>query len=173
MEGSLPDEPRAVLIVAPHTSNWDFLICILAMFAIGLRLSWLGKHSLFRFPIRSLLHWLGGEPLDRSSTQGTVEIAIARFQSRTQWVLGLSPEGTRKRTEQWKIGFHRIALGAGVPILPVWLDYSRRVLGLGRPFWPTADAGADIAALRSLFNSRMALHPGQFAEPAAVPRSSQ
>ncbi len=168
VEGQLPNEPRFVLIVAPHTSNWDFLICILTMFAIGLRLSWLGKHSLFRFPVAPLLRWLGGEPIDRAATQGTVEMAIERFGRRAQWVLGLSPEGTRKRVEQWKTGFHRIAVGAGVPIVPVWIDYQRRVIGLGAPVWPTGDPVADVAALRALYRKEMARYPRQFAEPTGT-----
>ncbi|HTS88045.1 MAG TPA: lysophospholipid acyltransferase family protein [Gemmatimonadales bacterium] len=167
--GELPARSRFVLIVAPHTSNWDFLICILAMFGLGLRLSWLGKHSLFRFPAGSLLRWLGGEPLDRRATQGTVEAAIARFRSRKQWVLGLSPEGTRGRTERWKTGFHRIAVGAGVPILPVALDYGQRTLTLRELFWPGEDGAEDIARLHHLFTRSMALHPERFADlaPAA------
>jgi 1-acyl-sn-glycerol-3-phosphate acyltransferase len=165
VEGVLPSEPRFVLIVAPHTSWRDFFVCILAMFAIGLRLSWLGKHSLFRFPVAPILRWLGGEPIDRDASRGTVEITIERFRARTQWVLGLSPEGTRRPVEEWKTGFLRIAVGAGVPILPVWLDYQRRVLGLGTPFWPGASQEADMTALRALFRKEMARHPEQFAEP--------
>jgi 1-acyl-sn-glycerol-3-phosphate acyltransferase len=165
VEGELPDEPRFVLIVAPHTSNWDFPIGILAMFAIGLRLSWLGKHTVFRFPVAGILRWLGGEPINRSATQGTVEVAIEQFKARRQWVLGIAPEGTRKRVEEWKTGFYRIAVGAGVPILPVWIDYSRRVLGLGTLFHPSGEAAADLAALRRIFRKEMARYPAQFAEP--------
>jgi len=165
VEGELPAEPRFVLIVAPHTSNWDFPIGILAMFATGLRLSWLGKHTVFRFPVAGILRWLGGEPINRSATHGTVEVAIEQFKARRQWVLGIAPEGTRKRVEQWKTGFYRIAVGAGVPILPVWIDYSRRVLGLGTPFHPSGEVAADLAAVRRIFRKEMARHPAQFAEP--------
>jgi 1-acyl-sn-glycerol-3-phosphate acyltransferase len=164
VEGALPDEPRFVIIVAPHTSNWDFLIGVLAMFAVGVRLNWLGKHTLFRFPFAPLLRWLGGEPIDRSTNRGTVEVAIERFRRRPQWVLGLTPEGTRKRVEQWRTGFHQIAVGAGVPIVPVTIDYRRRVLGLGAPFRPVGDPQIDVAKLRALFQSDMARHPAEFAE---------
>ncbi len=166
VEGRLPDEPRFVVIVAPHTSNWDFLVCVLAMFATGLRLNWLAKRSLFHFPLEPALRWLGGEPIDRTARQGTVELAIARFREREQWVLGISPEGTRKRVEEWKTGFHRIAAGAGVPIVPMWIDYSRRVFGLGTPGRPTGELDADVTALRSLFRKEMALRPAKFAEPS-------
>jgi 1-acyl-sn-glycerol-3-phosphate acyltransferase len=163
IEGTLPDEPRFVLIVAPHTSNWDFPIGVLAMFAIGLRLNWLGKHTLFRFPVASILRWLGGEPIDRGTAHGTVEAAIERFAARPEWVLGIAPEGTRRRVEEWKMGFYRIATGAAVPIVPVWFDYSRRVVGLGIPFRPTADAATDLATLRGMYRPEMARHPDQFA----------
>jgi 1-acyl-sn-glycerol-3-phosphate acyltransferase len=164
IEGALPDAPRFVIIVAPHTSNWDFLIGVLAMFAVGVRLNWLGKHTLFRFPLGPLLRWLGGEPIDRTTNRGTVDIAVERFRTRRQWVLGIAPEGTRKRVEQWKTGFHQIAVGAGVPIVPVGFDYRRRVVGLGAPFHPAGDPARDVPALRAFFRSEMARHPARFAE---------
>jgi 1-acyl-sn-glycerol-3-phosphate acyltransferase len=165
VEGKLPDLPRFVVIAAPHTSNWDFPIGMLAMLSIGLRLSWIGKHTLFRFPVAGLLRWLGGEPIDRAATHGTVPAAIARFQTRSQWAFGVSPEGTRRRVQEWKTGFHRIARGAGVPILPVTFDYSRRVVALGPPFTPTEDMEGDIRYLRSLYHPRMARHPEHFLPP--------
>lgn len=168
VEGDLPELSRFVLIVAPHTSNWDFPVCVLAMFAVGLQLSWLGKHTLFRFPIAGLLRWLGGEPIDRAATHGTVEVAIANFRSRPQWVLGLSPEGTRRRVAEWRTGFHRIAVGAQVPIVPVRLDYDAKVLGIGGPVWPTSDVAADVARLATCFSREMARHPEQYAEPAVA-----
>ncbi len=167
VEGDLPDEPRFVLIVAPHTSAWDFFVCILAMFTIGLRLSWLGKHTLFRFPVAPVLRWLGGEPIDRDASRGTVEIAIERFRDRTQWVLGLSPEGTRKRAEEWKTGFLRIAVGAGVPkILPVWLDYQRRGAWIGPAFWPSGDQEADMDCAPGTVPEGNGPPSGAIAEPA-------
>ena len=164
IEGALPDEPRFVIIVAPHTSNLDFLVGVLAMFAVGVRLNWLGKHTLFRFPVAPLLRWLGGEPIDRNARRGTVEVAIERFRTRPQWVLGLTPEGTRRRVEQWRTGFHQIAVGAGVPVVPVWMDYQRRVLGLGAPMRLAGDPATDVAVVRSLYRKEMARYPEQFAE---------
>lgn len=166
LEGVLPDLPKFLVIVAPHTSNWDFLYCILAMFATGLRLSWLGKHTLFFFPATPILHWLGGEPLDRSAKSGTVETAIGRYNERRQWVLGVSPEGTRKRVEQWKTGFLRIARGADVPIVPISIDYRQRIFRLHPPVPATADLDADLQTMRGYFRADMARHPAQFAEPA-------
>jgi 1-acyl-sn-glycerol-3-phosphate acyltransferase len=164
IEGELPDCPKFVIIVAPHTSNWDFLIGILAMFAKGLRASWLGKHTVFRFPVAPVLRWLGGEPIDRTSPHGTVGTAVDLFRNRPQWVLGLSPEGTRRRVDRWKTGFYRIAVGAGVPIVPVTLDYSTRVLGVGSPIVPGPNEAVEMATLRTRFRKEMAKYPAKYAE---------
>jgi 1-acyl-sn-glycerol-3-phosphate acyltransferase len=166
LRGSLPQEPRFVAILAPHTSNWDFLLGIAAMFALGFRLTWLGKHTIFRGPAGPLLRWLGGEPVDRTVAGGIVSTAIERFAARRQYALGLSPEGTRQRVSEWKTGFHRIARGAGTPIVPVVLDYQQRTMTIGAPFWPGDDVDGDLASLRALFRKEMAKHPEQFAEPA-------
>jgi 1-acyl-sn-glycerol-3-phosphate acyltransferase len=167
IEGELPACPRFVIIVAPHTSNWDFPVGVLAMFAFGLRMNWLGKHSIFFFPVGPVLRWLGGEPIDRTTAQGTVGTAIARFRSRAQWVLGISPEGTRRCAERWKSGFYRIAVGAGVPIVPAWIDYRRRRLGLGPPIRPGDDEAADMARLGALFTREMAKYPERYTAPAS------
>ena len=162
IEGELPAIPRFVVIVAPHTSNWDFPVALLAMFATDLRLNWLGKHTIFRFPIGILLRWLGGEPVDRAAAHHTVSTAIEHFRTRPQWVMALSPEGTRQRVEQWKRGFHRIAAGAGVPVVPVWIDYQSRQIGIAAPFTAGPDEAADVATLRALFRQEMARRPEGF-----------
>lgn len=164
IEGALPTVSQCVAIVAPHTSNWDFPLCIFAMFAIGLRLTFLGKHTLFRFPVTGLLRWFGGEPLDRSAASGQVGIATARFATGAPWALGLSPEGTRKRVAPWKLGFYRIAVRANVPIVTVSLDYSRRLFTISGEYWPTGNEGDDLRILQSRFSKEMALYPEKFAE---------
>jgi len=164
IEGAVPAIPKFVLIVAPHTSNWDFIVGVLVMFAIDLKVSWLGKHTLFRFPLSPVLRWLGGEPIDRSVEHGTVRAAIGRFATRSSWVLGLTPQGTRRPVRHWKTGFHRIALGAGVPIVAVWFDYGSRCVGFGTPFHPGPDESADVVALRRLFRKEMARYPERYIE---------
>jgi len=165
--GELPDQPRFVLIVAPHTSNWDFWIGVLAKLAIALDASWLGKHTIFFFPVAGILRWFGGEPVNRSTSQGKVEAAIERFRTRDQWVLAIAPEGTRKRVEKWRSGFYRVAVGAGVPILPVAFDFSRKVVDLGTLYWPTGDEDVDMRAIRGRYSAEMAKYPEKFAEPGA------
>jgi len=162
--GTFPPLPQFVLIVAPHTSNWDFFVGVLGMFATDLRAHWLGKHTIFRWPLSPLLRWLGGEPVDRSAPHGTVGAAIAHFRSHAHWVLALSPEGTRRRVAAWRTGFLRIATGAGVPIVPVWFDYRSRTIGIGAPVRPSGDELADLAQLRALFHKEMARHPVLYEE---------
>lgn len=164
VDGALPPVPKFVIVIAPHTSNWDFPVGLLAKYSLGLRASWLGKHTLFHFPVAGLLRWLGGEPVDRSAPHGLVGEAINRFRARDRWVLAIPPEGTRRRAERWRTGFHRIALGAGVPIVPVAIDYSRKSVTIFPPVAPTPDTDADLARIRALYHAGMARHPEDFAE---------
>jgi 1-acyl-sn-glycerol-3-phosphate acyltransferase len=156
IEGDVPDVARCVIIVAPHTSNWDFVVGMATMFALDLRIHWLGKDALFRWPFRGLLQRLGGVPVDRTSPDGVVSQAIAHLRGSDAFFLGLSPEGTRHKVERWKSGFHRIAHGAGVPIFPVALDYRPRAVRLMGLFAPTADYEADLATLMALYSADMA-----------------
>lgn len=159
IEGRIPNVPKCVIIVAPHTSNWDFVIGIATLFALGLRVSYLGKHSLFRGPLGWFLRATGGIPVDRRAAVGVVERAVEQLRRSERIFLALSPEGTRKRVESWKSGYYRIATSAGVKVFPVALDYSRRAVVLLELFTPSADHERDQAALRALFSSRMARHP--------------
>jgi 1-acyl-sn-glycerol-3-phosphate acyltransferase len=162
--GRFPDVPKCVIVVAPHTSNWDFVIGIATVFALGLRVRYLGKHTLFRFPFGALLRATGGIPVDRSAAEGVVGRAVEKVKSEERIFLAIAPEGTRKRVEQWKSGYHRIATGAGVGILPVALDYSRKAVVLMELFQPTGAHDEDEAALRALFRAEMARHPEAYHE---------
>ena len=164
IEGELPQLSRYVLIVAPHTSNWDFFVGLAAKWALGLRAKWLGKHTIFRGPVGWLLRALGGVPVDRARPDGTVDAVLKQLETEPVFVLALSPEGTRRRTEGWKSGFYRIAMAAGVPIVPVWFDWSSRAVGLGPPFHPTGDSAADIRRLRALYRKEMARRPELFGD---------
>jgi 1-acyl-sn-glycerol-3-phosphate acyltransferase len=162
--GRFPDVPKSVIVVAPHTSNWDFVVGIATVFALGLRVRYLGKHTLFRFPFGALLRATGGIPVDRSAAEGVVFRAVEKVKSEERIFLAIAPEGTRTRVEQWKSGYHRIATGAGVPILPVALDYSRKAVVLMELFQPTGAHDKDEAALRALFKAGMARHPDAYHE---------
>ncbi len=151
IEGDLPNVAKAVIIVAPHTSNWDFVVGIAAKLALGLRAAWLGKHTLFRGPFGALMRALGGMPVDRSQPSDVVAQSVSRFSASERMVLGIAPEGTRKAVPRWRLGFYHIARAAAVPIVPVSFDWSRRALVIGAPLWPRDDAGADLAALAAAF----------------------
>jgi 1-acyl-sn-glycerol-3-phosphate acyltransferase len=151
IEGNLPDVSKAVVIVAPHTTNWDFIVGIAAKFALGLQASWLGKHTLFRAPFGGLMRWLGGLPVDRSRPHDVVAQSVEQFAARDRLVLGISPEGTRKPVPRWRTGFYHIAAGAQVPIVPVAFDWSRRTLDIGPTVLPGGDMDADLAALDAFF----------------------
>ena len=151
IEGELPRLDKFVAIGAHHTSNWDFVIFIALKFVLRLNARWFGKHSIFRWPFGGLMRSWGGIAIRRDRKLNTVEQAIQAFREHDEFILGLSPEGTRKKVERWKMGFYHIALGAGVPIVPGALDFANRRVVIGAPFQPTGDAEADLQALLAFF----------------------
>ena len=159
---SMPDTKKFVIIVAPHTSNWDFCVGVMAKYAIGLRGTFLGKDTLFRFPMGLLMRWLGGIPVDRFSKQDVVTQTAELVQRRERVIIALSPEGTRKRIERWRSGFWWIAHKAQVPIVPVAFDFSQRVIHIYPVFHTTGDPDRDIATLRGLYRAEMAYDPSKY-----------
>jgi 1-acyl-sn-glycerol-3-phosphate acyltransferase len=162
IRGEVPPEPKFVAIVAPHTSNWDLVVCVATMFALGLHIQWFGKHSLFRPPLGWLLRWLGGVPVRRDTARGVVGEMADTIRAEPRFILALAPEGTRRHVDEWRTGFYHIAERAEVPILPVALDWSRREVILDEPVRPAGDAAGDIARLRSRYRKEMARHPEGF-----------
>ncbi|MBO9880868.1 lysophospholipid acyltransferase family protein [Xanthomonas sp. D-109] len=149
--GEFPDVPKLVMIVAPHSSNWDGFLGFAVKFAVGFEVRVLGKTQLFWWPLGPLLRKLGGIPLDRKSPRGVVEQAVALIRGAERMWYVITPEGTRKRVEKWKTGFWKIAHGAQVPIFPVYFDYPSRTVGLGEVVWTSEDMQADIAAIREWY----------------------
>lgn len=162
VDGDIPNLRRCVAVLAPHTSNLDLPLVIATQLALGLRVNWLGKHTIFRGPLAGLLRRLGGIPVDRRAAAGTVGQAVAALTSAPRMFLGLAPEGTRSRVARWKTGFHRIATAAGVPIVPVAVDYPRRAVVIFPPFAPGADVDADILVLRGYYRPDMGRHPAGY-----------
>jgi 1-acyl-sn-glycerol-3-phosphate acyltransferase len=160
--GDVPNLPKLVLIAAPHTSNWDFPLAMAVIFAIGIHVSWMGKHTFVNGPLSPLLRWLGGIPVDRRGAQGVVGQMVDVFNQREQFVLGLAPEGTRKKVTAWKTGFYHIAVGAGVPIVPVTFDYGRRLVRIGAPLYPTGDITADMVHIEAFYQGVVGKNPHQF-----------
>lgn len=159
VEGTIPDVPKLVIIAAPHTSNWDFVVGIAAKLALGLRILWFGKDSLFRGPLAPVMRSLGGMPVDRAASHDVVNQIVGEFARRDRMLLGLAPEGTRKRVERWRTGFYHIAHGAQVPILPVALNWAERALQIGPPFVTSGDLEADLMVLQSRFSGAVGRRP--------------
>ena len=162
-EGEVPDRPKVVIVVAPHTSNWDFVVGLAADLALDLRVRFLGKDTLFRPPLGWLMRWAGGIPVDRAAPEGVIEAVARSFMDEAQLFLAIAPEGTRRRVERWKTGFWRIARAAGVPVWTVGLDWSRRVVRLDPTFETSADLEADLCGLKARFSTGMARWPENYA----------
>ena len=159
---------QGVLIVYPHTSNWDFPVAMLAKWAVGLQVTFWGKDTLFKLPLFGRwLRWLGGVPVDRQSANGIVgqmasALTAARENGGFMW-LALSPEGTRKYSAAWRSGFYHVAQQAGVPLALVYLDYREREIGVQHFLRLTGDVPADMAAIASVLSGRSGRNPVQAA----------
>jgi len=151
LEGEVPDLPKFVVAVAPHTSNLDFVVGMATMFALDLKLSFLGKHTLFRGPFAPILRWMGGIPVDRSQHHGLVEEAVAEFTQMDRRVLAIAPQGTRSPVRAFKTGFLHIARGAQVPIVLAALDYASKCVHLGPTVIPGEDVEADRRRIEAHF----------------------
>ena len=152
VDGEMPNLPKFVVAVAPHTSNWDFVVGAAAMFALDLKIVFIGKHTLFVGPFGAVLRWMGGIPVDRSSPHGVVGDAVASFRGVERRILAITPQGTRRPVPHFKTGFLHIARGAGLPVLLAALDYEARVVRFG----PTLDIGEDIDAERARIEAHFA-----------------
>lgn len=139
IEGDFPDRPKLIVVVAPHSSNIDWILSVVVIWGLGLRASYLVKHTFFRFPLEPILRFLGAIPVDRSSSQGLVEQLSRRFDEQSQLVLGITPEGTRGKVREWKKGFALIAQAANVPILPTILNYKSKTVSFHPPITDVSD----------------------------------
>lgn len=152
LEGEFPDLPRVVIAIAPHSTNWDFIYGASAVFALGLRIAFIAKHSLFWGPMGRFIRWLGGIAIDRSHPEGFAEDMVKIFERHEKLWLGITPEGTRTYGVAYKSGFYRIAKAANVPIFPVYFNYQRKVIGLLPPVWPDMDVAEGVEAIRKMLD---------------------
>ncbi|WJG07778.1 lysophospholipid acyltransferase family protein [Aliiglaciecola sp. LCG003] len=155
-EGEFPDNPKLVVCVAPHTSNWDFVIGLAVAFCLKLKISFFGKHSIFIPPFSWLLKRWGGIPIERSKSHGVVTQMIETVKSTDKILLCLAPEGTRSQVYPWKSGFLHIAHHANVPVLLIGLDYQRKTIVLGPVFVPTEDTAAEM---QKVYDFYAKVHP--------------
>jgi 1-acyl-sn-glycerol-3-phosphate acyltransferase len=152
VEGDLPPETKAVVIAAPHTSNWDMPFMLAVAYVLGVRPSWLGKRELFRWPFGGFMRWLGGLPVDRRSRNNVVQQVVDLFAAVDRLFIVIPPSATRSRAPHWKSGFYHIARGAGVPVMCTFLDYRRKVGGVGPIFHPSGNVAADMDRLRAFYD---------------------
>jgi 1-acyl-sn-glycerol-3-phosphate acyltransferase len=157
--GEFPDLPKYVLVGAPHTSNWDFPIVMLWMFASGVRFNWLGKDTLFRGPLGPLFYRLGGIPVVRDRRTNLVDQIVRVFDRSKELIIAITPEGTRGKLPYWRSGFYYMALKARVPIALGFIDFGRKQIGNGLVLQPSGDIQADFAILREFYGDKRGLHP--------------
>ena len=163
--GALPPEAqKSVFIAAPHTSNWDLPYTLMVAFSLRLNIYWMGKASIFRFPFGGLMKWLGGIPVDRSKTNNLVAASAQAIMSASAALqLIVPPEGSRSKTRYWKTGFYHIAMAAQVPIVMAYMDYHRKISGLGPVFHPSGDIESDMRSIKAFYAPFKGKNASQFA----------
>ena len=174
LAAELPPVQKYLLIGAHHTSTWDLPIALLMMAALGLRLRWIGKASLFKGPQGWVMRGLGGIPVERGARKNFVDQIIDLYnKERKEMVITISPEGTRRSTDHWKTGFYHIATGAQIPVAMCFLDYSSKTCGVGGYFYPSGDPEADLNILRRFYSDIVAKHPHQQGEIRFLPKKTE
>lgn len=158
--GKMPDLPKFIIAVAPHTSNWDFPVGLAARSILRIRNArFLGKSQLFKPPFGWFFRWLGGYPVDRSTSHDMVEQVVKIFDKHEKFILAIAPEGTRKKVDKLRTGFYYIAKGARAPIVPVGFDFARKEVIISAPFYPTDNMEKDMETLMQFYRSVTGKNP--------------
>ncbi|MDH5475043.1 MAG: 1-acyl-sn-glycerol-3-phosphate acyltransferase [Cyclobacteriaceae bacterium] len=151
---------KYVVIVAPHTSNWDFIIGVMARSILNIsNVKFLGKSQLFRWPYGFIFRAMGGHPVERTKQNNIVEAVVDLFNSKEKFAIALAPEGTRKKVNEFKKGFYHIAVGAEVPIYKVGFDFSKKTILVDKPFYPTDNMEEDMLTIMNFYRSIRGKHP--------------
>ena len=159
VEGKLPDFPKYVLIGAPHTSNWDFVLFLGVIFYLKANVKFMGKAELFRKPFGWFFYWCGGIPVDRKKNQGLVEQMVQASREANQFILTIAPEGTRHFVSEWKLGFYHIAKSAGIPVVMAIVDGKKKAMRVGQIFHLTENMDADIKIIQGYFDGMVGINP--------------
>jgi 1-acyl-sn-glycerol-3-phosphate acyltransferase len=159
LEGKLPDLPKFVLIGAPHTSNWDFVLFLGVIFSLRANVRFMGKAELFRSPVGSFFRYCGGIPVDRAKSTGLVDQMVEACNKSDRFILTIAPEGTRHHVTEWKRGFYHIATGAGIPIVLAVVDGRQKMVRIGQVFHPTGDMEADLRTIKGFFTGVVGINP--------------
>jgi 1-acyl-sn-glycerol-3-phosphate acyltransferase len=159
VDGKLPDLPKYVLIGAPHTSNWDFVLFLGLIFHLRANVHFMGKAEIFRFPIGWFFRYCGGVPVDRKKSTGLVDQMVKVYNESEKFILTIAPEGTRHQVVEWKRGFYHIAKGAGIPIVMAVVDGKHKEVRIGQVFHPTDEIEADMKAIQGYFAGVAGINP--------------
>ena len=164
VEVNLPVASKYVLVGAPHTSGWDLFYALLLMQAAGIKLHFIGKDTLFRWPLGGPMCWLGGIPVNRQGRNQFVQQIVEAFDRYDEFVVAIAPEGTRGKADHWKTGFYYIALGANVPIALGFIDSRTKTVGIGPAFMPSGDLQADFEVIKAFYAGKTGLRPARQGE---------
>jgi 1-acyl-sn-glycerol-3-phosphate acyltransferase len=159
VKGTLPDLPKFILIGAPHTSNWDFVLFLGVIFTLRANVRFMGKVELFRKPFGWFFHYCGGVPVDRKKSTGLVEQMVEACNQSEKFILTIAPEGTRHHVVEWKRGFYHIAKNAGIPIVIAIVDGKHKTVRVGQVFHPTEDMEADLKSIQEFFAGVVGINP--------------
>lgn len=161
VEGKLPDLPKYILIGAPHTSNWDFILYLGAIFHLKANVKFMGKSELFRSPFGWFFYWCGGIPVYRKKSQGLVEQMVDACKKSDKFILTIAPEGTRYKVSEWKMGFYHIAKSAGIPLVMAIVDGKKKSMRVGDVYYLTDNMDADLKAIKGYFSGMVGINPKQ------------
>jgi 1-acyl-sn-glycerol-3-phosphate acyltransferase len=159
VKGQLPDIPKVVIAVGPHSSNWDFFLGVAVLFYLRIKIRFLGKHTIFKPVFKQLLEWIGGMPVDRRNSSGVVKQVAQHFEQNEKMILALAPEGTRSPVFPWKTGFLAIAYHANVPVLLIGFDFKNKDVVIGPLFTPSGVTSADMKKVYQFYQGIPAKYP--------------
>ena len=159
--GKIPNEERVIVIAAPHTSNWDFILGISALFALNVNIKWLGKHSIFLPGIAWFFKWLGGIPVNRKNPNSLIEYVVQTVKKEKGLMIGMAPEGSRKKTKRWKSGFLRIANQTNSKIVFLSIDAPFKTLKIGEIYTPSGNTEQDINFVMDYYKQFKGINPEQ------------
>lgn len=159
VEKQIPQENKIIIIGAPHTSNWDFPLTLLGLSALGLRFSWIGKHTIFKGPFGIIFRKIGGIPVNRKARSGFINEMVSAFSARERLTLAIAPEGTRSKKNHWKAGFYQIAVKADIKVCLGFIDYPTKTIGLGPTLMPSKDIVSDFDLIRNFYRGKSGKYP--------------
>lgn len=157
--GEVPNIPRAVFVAHPHTTGWDLPFTLAVAWSLRMNVSWIGKHTLFKGPLRFFFRALGGVPVDRRQRNNQVQAIADAIRNEKAVFLTIAPSGTRERRDHWKSGFYHISRESGAPLLLAFMDYGKKRGGLGPVFMPTGDVRKDMDVIRKFYDGVRGKYP--------------